>query len=91
MLQMLVLDELTYRSGILVMACKVTDVKGREMGLARSLIPNPLAGATEKQVSPQLFGARDYPRRGGQKRTLLAHRPSHSHLTRRSLKQRAPC
>ncbi|KAL1496629.1 hypothetical protein AB1Y20_014233 [Prymnesium parvum] len=48
-LQMLILDELSYRSGNLMMACKVTDVNGRETALARSLLPNPMAPASEKQ------------------------------------------
>ena len=48
-LQMLVLDELSYRSGNLIMACKVTDVSKREKALVKSLLPNPMAPASEKQ------------------------------------------
>ena len=48
-LQMLVLDELSCRSGNLIMACKVTDVSKRETALVKSLLPNPMAPASEKQ------------------------------------------
>ena len=48
-LQMLVLDELSCRSGNLIMACKVTDVSRREQALVKSLLPNPMAPASEKQ------------------------------------------
>jgi len=48
-LLMLVLDELSRRSGNLVMMCRVTDVAGREGALAKSMLPNPMAAASEKQ------------------------------------------
>ena len=48
-LQALVLDELSHRDGVLRMLCRVTDVLNREAALAKSLVPNPFAGAGEKQ------------------------------------------
>ena len=48
-LQALVLDELSRRDGVLRMVCRVTDVHNREGALAKSLVPNPFAGAAEKQ------------------------------------------
>ena len=49
-LQILVLDELSHRSGCLTMSCKVTDVLNRESALASSLNPvNPWASKGEKQ------------------------------------------
>jgi hypothetical protein len=48
-LQVLVIDELSHRDGVLRMVCKVTDVLNREGALAKSLVPNPFAGAAEKQ------------------------------------------
>jgi len=46
-LQMLVLDELSYRDGILRMACRVQDTLKQESALAKSLMPNPFAGSGE--------------------------------------------
>ena len=48
-LQMLVIDELSRRDGVLRMVCKVTDVLNREGALAKSLAPNPFAGKGESQ------------------------------------------
>ena len=66
---MLVIDELTYRTGNLIMACKVTDVKGREGALAASLLPNPMASASEKQVTQA-------PSRGSSYSSCSAHAPN---------------
>ena len=46
-LQVLVLDELTVRDGILRMACRVQDSFGQEKSLGASMLPNPFAGKGE--------------------------------------------
>jgi len=47
-LQVLVLDTLSARDGILRMACRVQDTFGQENALGQSMMPNPFAGKGEK-------------------------------------------
>lgn len=47
-LQVLVLDELSKRDGILRMVCRVQDTFNQEKALSSSLVPNPFAGSGEK-------------------------------------------